>query len=155
MAEIGGQLTEQEAKDLILKKLYDLVANEQTRYLNAARRGLIAVCENLWDKYAVSSRELEAERAETLTGVGWVAGWVGVFGGIVLSSWINVPLGDLLEVTRNGYAGKQVDRITDFPITRIETISDGVINRERMGYCEDIPFSYLLRKGDILLSNIN
>ena len=67
MAEIGGQLTEQEAKDLILKKLYDLVANEQTRYLNAARRGLIAVCENLWDKYAVSSRELEAERAETLT----------------------------------------------------------------------------------------
>ena len=27
---------------------------------------LIAVVENLWDKYAVSSRELEAEREETL-----------------------------------------------------------------------------------------
>jgi len=77
MAEIGGQLTEQEAKDLILKKLYDLVANEQTRYLNAARRALIAVCENFWDKYAVSSRELEAARAETLTELDGLLGGLG------------------------------------------------------------------------------
>jgi type I restriction enzyme M protein len=66
LIEIGGQLTEAEAKALILKKLHDLIVNEQSRYLNAERRALIAVCENLWDKYAVSSRELEAERAETL-----------------------------------------------------------------------------------------
>ena len=66
LIEIGGRLTEAEAKALILKKLHDLVANEQSRYLNAERRALIAVCENLWDKYAVSSRELEAERSETL-----------------------------------------------------------------------------------------
>jgi len=79
MAEIGGQLTPEEAKDLILKKLYDLVANEQTRYLNAARRGLIAVCENLWDKYAVSSRELETARAETLTELDGLLGGLGYF----------------------------------------------------------------------------
>jgi type I restriction enzyme M protein len=66
LATIGGQLTEEEARHLILKKLYDLVANELSRYLNAEKRGLIALVENLWDKYAVSSRELESERAETL-----------------------------------------------------------------------------------------
>ena len=63
---IGGQLTKEEAKPLILKKLYDLAGNELNRYLNAEKRRLIAVVENLWDKYAVSSRELEQERSETL-----------------------------------------------------------------------------------------
>jgi len=66
IAAIGGQLTEAEACELILKKLYDLVSNELNRYLNAEKRRLIAMVENLWDKYAVSSRELEAERTETL-----------------------------------------------------------------------------------------
>jgi type I restriction enzyme M protein len=66
LTAIGGQLTEEDARRLILKKLYDLSANELTRYLNAEKRGLFAVVENLWDKYAVSSRQLEQERAETL-----------------------------------------------------------------------------------------
>ena len=77
MAEIGGQLTQQEAKDLILKKLYDLVATEQVRYLNAERRALIALCENLWEKYAVSSRELEAARVETLQELDELLGALG------------------------------------------------------------------------------
>jgi type I restriction enzyme M protein len=63
---IGGQLTDLEARRLILKKLYDLVANELNRYLNAEKRSLIAGVEKLWGKYAVSRRELEQERAETL-----------------------------------------------------------------------------------------
>jgi len=63
---IGGQLSEAEAKTLILKKLYDLANTELNRYLNAEKRGLIHVVENLWDKYAVPSRELESERTETL-----------------------------------------------------------------------------------------
>ncbi len=66
LAVIGGQLTDVEARRLILKKLYDLAANELNRYLNAEKRSLIAGVEKLWDKYAVSSRELERERAETL-----------------------------------------------------------------------------------------
>ncbi len=66
LAAIGGQLTEEEARSLILKKLYDLAHNELNRYLNAEKRGLFAVVENLWDKYAVSSRELEELRNETL-----------------------------------------------------------------------------------------
>jgi type I restriction enzyme M protein len=63
---IGGQLTEKEPRRLILKKLYDLARNELSRYLNAEKRALVAVVENLWGKYAVSSRELESERSETL-----------------------------------------------------------------------------------------
>jgi type I restriction enzyme M protein len=67
LEKIGGQLTTEEAKVLILQKLYDWVREQLTRYLNGAKRSLIAVIENLWDKYAVSSRELEAERSQTLT----------------------------------------------------------------------------------------
>jgi len=66
LASIGGQLTEEEARRLILRKLYDLANTELTRYLNAEKRVLIQTVENLWDKYAVSSRELESERSETL-----------------------------------------------------------------------------------------
>jgi type I restriction enzyme M protein len=51
---------------LILKKLYDLAGGELNRYLSAEKRGLIAAIENLWDKYAVSSCDLETERTETL-----------------------------------------------------------------------------------------
>lgn len=66
LTEIGGQLTDAQARGLILKKLYDIVCAELDRYLNAEKRALIASVENLWDKYAVSSRELEAARGETL-----------------------------------------------------------------------------------------
>jgi type I restriction enzyme M protein len=66
LAAIGGQLSEEEARRLILKKLYDLARNELSRYLNAEKRGLMAVVENFWDKYAVSGRELESQRTETL-----------------------------------------------------------------------------------------
>jgi type I restriction enzyme M protein len=43
-----------------------LANSELNRYLNAEERGLVQVVENLWDKYAVSSRELERARGETL-----------------------------------------------------------------------------------------
>lgn len=66
LAAIGGQLTPEQARTLILKKLYDIVAGELSRYLNAEKRSLIAGVEKLWDKYAVSSRELETQRADTL-----------------------------------------------------------------------------------------
>ena len=64
--EIGGQLTDEEARTLVLKKLNDLASRELDRYLNAAKRHLIQSVDTLWDKYAVSVRALEAERSETL-----------------------------------------------------------------------------------------
>ncbi len=77
LAAIGGQLTDEDARSLILKKLYDLAHNELNRYLNAEKRGLFAVVENLWDKYSVSSRELEAERIETLKTLDGFLGGLG------------------------------------------------------------------------------
>lgn len=78
-AAIGGQLTEEKARQLILKKLYDIAQNELNRYLNTERRSLVGLVENLWDKYAVSSHELENKRSETLkslesflTGLGYI-----------------------------------------------------------------------------------
>lgn len=63
---VGGQLTDDRAQELILNKLYDIINQELNRYLNAEKRRLIQIVENLWDKYAVSSHELERERTETL-----------------------------------------------------------------------------------------
>ena len=63
---IGGQLTDAEAKLLILKKLYDTVSTELERYLNAEMRHLFSGIENLWDKYAVSGQEMEKAREATL-----------------------------------------------------------------------------------------
>lgn len=77
---IGGQLTEDEARRLILKKLYDLATNELSRYLNTEKRALIAGVENLWDKYAVSSRELENERAAALKMLDGFLRKLGYFG---------------------------------------------------------------------------
>jgi type I restriction enzyme M protein len=66
LSTIGGQLAESEAKALILQKLYELANSELNRYLNAEKRVLIQVVENLWDKYAISSCVVESERTETL-----------------------------------------------------------------------------------------
>jgi type I restriction enzyme M protein len=78
-AQIGGKLTDEQARTLILTKLHDLASHELNRYLNAAKRQLIQLLENLWDKYAVSSRALESERSATLqaldgflTGLGYL-----------------------------------------------------------------------------------
>jgi len=66
LADIGGQLTDEQAKTLILKKLHDLATTELHRYVNAEKRQLIAALDKLWSKYAVSSRALEEERSRTL-----------------------------------------------------------------------------------------
>lgn len=66
LAGIGGQVNEAEAKKLILKKLYDFANQELDRYLSAEKRVLIQAAENLWDKYALSSRVLESQRNGTM-----------------------------------------------------------------------------------------
>src|SRR5256885_908315 len=58
LADIRGQLTEEQAKSLILKKLHDLAGEQLLRYLNAEKRMLISALDNLWDKYAVSNQML-------------------------------------------------------------------------------------------------
>ena len=66
------------------------------------------------------------------------------------------PLGEVTEFIRNGYNYKaDGDRSKTYKISRIETISTGMINMERVGSSEQINERYLLQNGDILFSHIN
>jgi type I restriction enzyme M protein len=64
--DIGGQITEEKSKELILKKLYNQINNEMIRYLNAEKRNIIGLIENLWDKYSLSKEVLEVQREDAL-----------------------------------------------------------------------------------------
>jgi type I restriction enzyme M protein len=77
---IGGQLCEEDAKRLILKKLHDLANKELLRYLNAEKRALLGIVENLWDKYAVSSQMLEDDREKTLSALNQFLSALGYVG---------------------------------------------------------------------------
>ena len=67
---IGGQISEADARRLILKKIYDIARAELDRYLTAEKRVLVRVVENLWEKYAISADTLESDRANTLATMG-------------------------------------------------------------------------------------
>ena len=68
-------------------------------------------------------------------------------------------LGDVFPLVRNGASIKQTDGATGTPITRIETISNREIDRNKFGYANIIDTSkykdYILQDGDILMSHIN
>lgn len=66
LVKIGGIITAEECKQLILQKHNNLVRQELGKYLNAEKRRLIGGIEKLWDKYAVPADYLEGERAKTL-----------------------------------------------------------------------------------------
>ena len=73
-------------------------------------------------------------------------------------SWKSMGFGKCVIFIRNGCSSTQVDESeTTVPVTRIETISIGVINTEKVGHVEqrDIDDKYQLQKGDIQFSNIN
>lgn len=66
LESIGGIITPEECKTLILQKHNSLVQQELQKYLNAEKRALIAGIEKLWDKYKVTSQNLEAKRQDSL-----------------------------------------------------------------------------------------
>jgi len=69
--------------------------------------------------------------------------------------WVERKLGEVCDIS-SGIMGDTSLSDGNYKITRIETISDGEINKNRIGYCNKKPDScYLLHKGDILYSNIN
>lgn len=70
--------------------------------------------------------------------------------------WEEKTLGEVCEHVRNGYSYKPDGlRTHKYKITRIESISTGVINPARLGSCDTCSEKYLLQNGDILYSNIN
>lgn len=73
--------------------------------------------------------------------------------------WKEQKLGDCIDYMRNGINAEQNKNGNGYPVTRIETISEDVINVNKVGYVDEISEErikrYRLRKGDILLSHIN
>ncbi|MDX9872271.1 MAG: restriction endonuclease subunit S [Clostridia bacterium] len=76
-----------------------------------------------------------------------------------MGKWKDVCLGEVFPYIRNGASIKQEDNATGYPITRIETIADGSIDRNRMGYANidsiEQYSDFVLETGDILMSHIN
>lgn len=66
LESIGGIITPEECKTLILQKHNSLVQQELLKYLNTEKRSLIAGIEKLWDKYKVTSQQLESKRQGSL-----------------------------------------------------------------------------------------
>lgn len=64
--EIGGVITTEEARELILQKHHDFVAGCLQRYVQAEERALVAIFENLFAKYSTSSKAMEDARQSTL-----------------------------------------------------------------------------------------
>jgi type I restriction enzyme M protein len=65
-AVVGGMMTAEEARELILKKHHDLVTEQLERYLGDERRELLSVFRGLLDKYLVSAASLESQRATSM-----------------------------------------------------------------------------------------
>jgi type I restriction enzyme M protein len=64
--EIGGVITTEQARELILKKHHDLIAGCLQRYVQAEERTLFGIFESLFIKYSASAETMETARQETL-----------------------------------------------------------------------------------------
>ena len=70
--------------------------------------------------------------------------------------WEQRKLSDVTACIKNGYTYKaDGSRDHRYKITRIESISSGVINTEKLGSSDEINENYRLVDGDILFSHIN
>lgn len=73
--------------------------------------------------------------------------------------WEYKKLGDCFYYIKNGANIKQKKDVDGYPITRIETLSGGVFNRDRVGYAGIHDLSkyaeYILESKDLLMSHIN
>lgn len=71
---------------------------------------------------------------------------------------IKMPLSSLVSQMKNGTTAEQNQEGRGFPVSRIETISDGTIDPKRVRYVEldggDVE-RWKVQRGDILLSHIN
>ena len=64
--EIGGVITTEQARELILQKHHDFVAGCLQRYVQAEERALFGIFENLFAKYSTSAEAMETARQATL-----------------------------------------------------------------------------------------
>ena len=73
--------------------------------------------------------------------------------------WEVKCIGDCFSYIKNGANIKQEKNASGYPITRIETLANGVFNRDRMGYAGIFDIGKynvnVLQDQDILMSHIN
>ena len=73
--------------------------------------------------------------------------------------WEVKKLGECLSYIKNGANIKQTKGASGIPITRIETLSGGIFNRDRLGYADIMSTErysqYVMEDMDILMSHIN
>jgi len=62
IAAARTKITEVEAKKLILARFKRLLTDQFDGYLRQYQRAFIAAIENLWSKYAVTTKQILAER---------------------------------------------------------------------------------------------
>ena len=62
VAAARAKISEDEAKQLILERFQRLLTEQFDGYLRQYQRAFIAAIENLWDKYAVTTKQILAER---------------------------------------------------------------------------------------------
>lgn len=58
------KISKEEARDVIVERLGKVLFESYRQYLRADQRACIAAIENLWSKYAVTAKQIEAERDE-------------------------------------------------------------------------------------------
>lgn len=68
--------------------------------------------------------------------------------------WEVKTLGELFSIMKNG-TNYDTNNLSGYPMSRIETISAGSINYNKVGYSLIEPKEYKMQKGDILFSHIN
>ena len=76
----------------------------------------------------------------------------------ISKNWRKDKLKNILDILRNGANIKQLDNANGIPISRIETIANGYVDFNKVGYAnvyDDKYKDYYIQKGDILLSHIN
>ncbi|MDC0551672.1 restriction endonuclease subunit S [Amylibacter sp.] len=76
---------------------------------------------------------------------------------VVPEGWSKENLGSIFDKISNGTTANQIETTDGESVTRIETISDGYVNFEKVGkiHSVDADKRYLMERGDILFSNIN
>jgi type I restriction enzyme S subunit len=122
----------------------DALISEQQKLIELLKENRLAVI-----SHAVT-KGLDPNAKMKDSGIEWL--------GMVPEGWEVLSIRHCLEQVFNGITTEQIDESDDtFPVTRIETISYGVIDRERVGYISknDARDDRKLVPGDILFSNIN
>lgn len=73
--------------------------------------------------------------------------------------WELKKIGECFSYIKNGANIKQTKGARGYPITRIETLSGGVFNCDKLGYADVVNLEqykdYILESGDLLVSHIN